>query len=165
MLMYVFSGKLNLLPAYGYTSPFEDLALSLKQIIMPATCLAIFTIASLARQTRSSMLEVIRQDYIRTAWSKGLKERSIVLKHALKNALIPVITLIGLTVSHVIGGSVVIENVFAFPGIGRLMVGSVFGQDYPYVQAIVLLIAVSVTLTNLLVDIAYGWLDPRIRYI
>jgi peptide/nickel transport system permease protein len=110
------------------------------------------------------MLETISQDYIRTAWSKGLTERRIILKHALKNSLIPVITLIGVGVGMVFAGSVLIETVFAIPGVGRLLVSSIFGQDYVVVQAITLVISISILIVNLLVDISYGWFDPRIRY-
>ena len=131
---------------------------------MPVFCLAVFSIAANARQLRSSMLEVIGQDYIRTAWSKGLSERVVILKHAMKNSLIPVITLIGLGVGMIFGGSVLIETIYAIPGVGRLMVSSIFGQDYVVVQAITFVIAVIVLVVNLMVDISYGWLDPRIRY-
>jgi len=131
---------------------------------MPVFCLAVFSIAANARQLRSSMLEVIGQDYIRTAWSKGLCERAVILKHTMKNSLIPVITLIGLGVGMIFGGSVLVETIFAIPGVGRLMVSSIFGQDYVVVQAITFVIAVIVLLVNLFVDISYGWLDPRIRY-
>ena len=110
------------------------------------------------------MLEVIRQDYIRTAWAKGLKERVIITRHALKNGLIPVVTLLGMQVRNIFGGAVLIETVFNIPGIGRLMVQAVFGQDYQVVQAGVLVSAVVVMLSNLIVDLSYGWLDPRIRY-
>jgi peptide/nickel transport system permease protein len=113
---------------------------------------------------RSAILEVIRQDYIRTAWSKGLRERAVIMKHALKNSLIPVITLMGIGLGMVFGGSVLVETVFAIPGIGRLLVTSVFAQDYVVVQSGTLLIAFIVILSNLVVDISYGWLDPRIRY-
>jgi peptide/nickel transport system permease protein len=164
ILMYVFGLNLKWLPIMGYTSPFEDFWLSTKQIIMPVTCLVIFTIAGNARQVRSSMLEVMYQDYIRTAWSKGLRERVVVMKHAFKNALIPIITLAGMGVGSIIGGSVFIETVFNIPGIGRLAVSAVNNQDYPYVQGTTLLIAVAIVLSNLAVDLAYGWLDPRIRY-
>jgi peptide/nickel transport system permease protein len=138
--------------------------MSMKMVIMPVICLALFPIASITRQTRSSMLEVMRQDYIRTAWSKGLKEVIIIVKHALKNGLIPVITLLGMNVGIIIGGSVLIETVFNIPGMGRLAVDAITNQDYPIVQGVVLLIATAVALTNLFVDLSYGWLDPRIRY-
>jgi peptide/nickel transport system permease protein len=164
LMIYAFSIKLHLLPVCGYTSPLDDFWLSTRQIIMPVICLSVFGLASNARLTRSSMLEVIRQDYIRTAWSKGLKERVIINRHALKNSLIPVITMIGMSVSFIFGGSVLIETVFAIPGVGRLLVSSIFGQDYVVVQAITLIIAVVVLLANLVVDICYGWFDPRIRY-
>jgi peptide/nickel transport system permease protein len=164
LLIYVLSMQLNLLPTYGYTSPFENFWLSCRQLVMPVFCLSLFSIASLTRQTRSSMLEVVRQDYIRTAWAKGLKERRIVLKHTVKNALIPVITTLGMQVGLVFGGAVLIETVFNIPGMGRLMKDAVFGHDYQIVQAGVLIIAVVIVLTNILVDISYGWFDPRIRY-
>ncbi len=164
MLVYLFSLQLHWLPVQGYTSPFQDLGKSVRQLIMPIFCLSIFPIASITRQTRSSMLEVMRQDYIRTAWSKGLKERIIVSKHALKNALIPVVTLLGMSLSHIIGGSVIIETVFNIPGMGRMAVNAVFAHDYPVVQGFIFLIAVLIVTVNLIVDISYGWLDPRIRY-
>jgi peptide/nickel transport system permease protein len=131
---------------------------------MPVICLSIFSIASLSRQTRSSMLEVMHHDYIRTAWSKGFTERYIIFRHALKNSLIPIVTLLGLSFSHIIGGSVLIETVFNIPGLGRMAVNAVFAQDYSVVQGFTFLIAVFILLTNLAVDISYGWLDPRIRY-
>jgi peptide/nickel transport system permease protein len=164
MMIYLFGLKLDWLPIAGYTSPLEDFWLSTKQAIMPVICLAITGLAYIARQMRSSMLEVIRQDYIRTAWSKGLSERVVINKHALKNSLIPVITLLGIGIGLVFGGSVLVETVFAIPGIGRLLVTSVFAQDYVVVQSGTLVIATVIILANLLVDVGYGWLDPRIRY-
>jgi peptide/nickel transport system permease protein len=164
LLIYTIGLRLGWLPISGYTSPLEDFWLSTRQVIMPVFCLAVFSIAANARQLRSSMLEVISQDYVRTAWSKGLSERAVILKHAMKNSLIPVITLIGLGVGMIVGGSVLIETIFAIPGVGRLLVSSIFGQDYVVVQAINFVIAVIVLIVNLVVDISYGWLDPRIRY-
>jgi peptide/nickel transport system permease protein len=164
LLIYTVGLKLDWLPITGYTSPFKDFWLSTRQLIMPVICLGVFSLAANARQMRSSMLEVISQDYIRTAWAKGLSERVVVIKHAMKNSLIPVITLIGLGVGLIFGGSVIIETIFAIPGVGRLMVSSIFGQDYVVVQAITFVMAVIVLLVNLIVDISYGWLDPRIRY-
>ena len=164
LLIYFFALYLGWLPVFGYTSPFEDFWLSIKQVIMPVVCLSVFAIASNARQARSSMLEVIRQDYIRTAWSKGLRERSVILGHALKNALIPVVTLIGMMVRNIFGGSVLIETVFNIPGMGRLAVEGILGKDYQVVQGCVLITALIVLASNLVVDISYGWLDPRIRY-
>jgi len=164
MLIYLFGLELRWLPVQGYTSPFDDFWLSSKQLVMPVICMILFPIASNTRQTRSSMLEVMRQDYIRTAWSKGLRERIIIIRHALKNGLIPVITLSGMGFSMIIGGSVIIETVFNIPGMGRLAVTSILNQDYPYVQGIILIVAAFVSIVNLLVDLTYGWLDPRIRY-
>jgi peptide/nickel transport system permease protein len=164
LLIYVFGLKLHWLPIAGYTAPWEDFWLSIRQAIMPVLCLSVFGLASNARQMRSSMLEVIHQDYIRTAWAKGLSEGRIILKHALKNSLIPVITLMGMGVSMVFGGSVIVETVFAIPGIGRLLVSSIFGQDYVVVQAIAFVIASIVLVVNLIVDISYAWLNPKIRY-
>jgi peptide/nickel transport system permease protein len=164
LMIYVFGLYFRWLPVQGYTSPFTNFWLSVKQTIMPVICLAIFSIASGMRQTRSSMLEVIRQDYIRTAWSKGLKERVIVMRHALKNALIPVVTLTGMTVRYLFGGAVLIETVFNIPGIGRMTVDAILSQDYPIVQGATLVTAVTILLSNLIVDLSYGWFDPRIRY-
>ncbi|OGO30160.1 MAG: peptide ABC transporter [Chloroflexi bacterium RBG_16_56_11] len=164
ILIYLLAVKAGWLPVSGFTSPFTDFWKSTRQIIMPVTCLALFPIASLTRLTRSSMLEVIQQDYIRTAWSKGLRERLIISRHTIKNALIPVVTVIGLQVAFIFGGSVLIETVFNINGIGRLMTQAVQNQDYLIVQAGTLIIAIMVVLSNLTVDISYGWLDPRIRY-
>jgi peptide/nickel transport system permease protein len=164
LMIYLFGFYLGWLPMFGYTSPFDDFWLSLKQAIMPVFCLTIFPLAATARQTRSSMLEVVHQDYIRTAYAKGLKEKDVIQRHALKNGLIPVITLKGLTIRQIFGGQVLIESVFNVPGMGRLAVDGIFAHDYAIVQGVILLIATVVTLANLLIDISYGWLDPRIRY-
>ena len=164
LLIYIFSLKLGLLPVYGYTSPFDDFWQSTRQLILPVICLSLFPIGAIARQARSSMLEVTRQDYIRTARSKGLRERIVVIRHMLKNGLIPVVTLAGMQLSQILSGQVLIETVFNIPGMGRLAVDAVFGMDYQVVQAVVLLVAFMVVTANLLVDIAYGWIDPRIQY-
>jgi peptide/nickel transport system permease protein len=164
LMIYFFGLRLRWLPIAGYTSPLDDFWLSTRQVVMPVICLSVYGLASNARQMRSSMLEVIHQDYIRTAWAKGLSERKIILRHALKNSLIPIITLMGMGVGMIFGGSVIVETVFAIPGIGRLLVSSIFGQDYVVVQAITFVIAFIVLLVNLLVDISYAWFDPRIRY-
>jgi peptide/nickel transport system permease protein len=164
LLIYLVGLHLGWLPIQGYTSPFDDFWLSTKKLIMPVFVLATWSMAFLSRQSRSSILEVVRQDYIRTAWAKGLRERVVVSRHVLKNGLIPIITVMGMLLSMTIGGTVVIENVFNIPGMGRLLVSSVFSQDYQVVQASIFVIGVAVVLANLVVDIAYGWLDPRIRY-
>jgi peptide/nickel transport system permease protein len=164
ILIYLLALKAGILPVHGYTSPFQDFWMSIKQVVMPVICLSLFPVASLTRLTRSSMLEVTKQDYIRTAWAKGLRERIIIVRHTIKNALIPVITEMGLQVAFIFGGSVLIETVFNIPGLGRLMTQSVMQQDFQVVQAGTLIIATMVVSVNLLVDISYGWLDPRIKY-
>jgi peptide/nickel transport system permease protein len=164
ILIYALGLYLRWLPIQGYTSPFVDFWRSTRQLVMPVSVLAAWSMAFISRQVRSNMLEVAHQDYIRTAWAKGLEERVVVLRHILKNGLIPVVTVMGIQLSYIIGGSVIIENVFNIPGMGRLMVASVFSQDYQVVQAGILLVGVAVVFMNFLVDISYGWLDPRIRY-
>jgi peptide/nickel transport system permease protein len=164
VLLYILGLKLKWLPIFGFTSPFDNFWLSTKQIILPVFCLSLFSLASLTRQARSSTLEVVRQDYIRTAWAKGLKERTIVLRHIIKNSLIPVVTMLGMQVGFIFGGSVLIETVFSIPGVGRMMRDAVFTQDYQIVQSGVLIISAVVVLANIIVDISYGWFDPRIRY-
>jgi peptide/nickel transport system permease protein len=163
-LMYFFSLLLHWLPTGGYVPPTESFGQSLRAAVMPVICLSLFSVASLTRQTRSAMLEVVSQDYIRTAWSKGLPEWRIILRHTIKNAMIPVITILGLQVGLVFGGSVLIETVFNIPGMGRLMADSLFSHDYQIVQGGTLVIAAVIVLSNLAVDISYGWIDPRIRY-
>lgn len=164
MLILLFGVQLKWLPTMGYTSPFVNFTLSTKQVIMPVLCLAIFPIASNARQARSSLLEILHQDYIRTGWAKGLSARVVILKHALRNGLIPIVTLAGMGIPSIIGGSVLVEQVFNIPGMGRMAVNALFQRDYPYVQAVTLVVTAAVVLSNLLVDLSYGWLDPRIRY-
>jgi peptide/nickel transport system permease protein len=164
LLIYLFSLRLGLLPTGGFVSPLENFGESLRKAILPVWCLSLFSIASLTRQTRSSMLEVVGQDYIRTAWAKGLRERVIIMRHTIKNAMIPVVTILGLQVSLLFGGAVLVEYVFNIPGMGRMMADAVFSHDYQVVQAGVLIIALVVVLSNLIVDISYGWFDPRIRY-
>jgi peptide/nickel transport system permease protein len=164
VLMYIFGVKLHWLPVGGWVSPFVDFGGNLRDIVMPVMCLALFPMASIARQTRSAMLGVLHQDYIRTAWSKGLQQRVVVVKHALRNSLIPIVTMSGMVLGGVVGGAVFEETIFGIPGMGQLTVTSVNSQDYPYIQGITLLVAFVVLVVNLLVDISYGWLDPRIRY-
>jgi len=164
LLMLLFGLRLKLLPVIGFTPISEDVAMHFKGLVMPVICSSIFGMAAIARQTRSSMLEVLHQDYVRTAWSKGLSERVIIYKHALRNGLIPVITTIGLGARGIVGGSTVIETVFAIPGMGRLAVTAVSNQDYAYVQGVIVIIAATVVSINVLIDIIYGWADPRIRF-
>ena len=163
LLVSIFALRLKWLPTYGFTLPWVDFKKSLSQAVMPVICMSVGGIASYTRQTRSSMLEVIRQDYIRTARSKGLGERYIIRKHALKNALIPILTLMGMTLRNTIAGSAVIESVFNIPGIGNLMVQSINLRDYNAVSISILMVSTMTCLCNLLVDIAYAYADPRIR--
>ena len=156
MLILVFSVHFRALPAYGAESP--------KSIIMPALALGVGLAASLSRLTRSSMLEVLGQDYVRTARSKGLSERVVILRHALRNALIPVVTSFGLSLGWLLGGAVVIESVFSWPGLGRLMIDSINIRDITIVQAGLMFFATSFVVINLIVDIVYTLLDPRVRY-
>jgi peptide/nickel transport system permease protein len=136
----------------------------LSQFIAPAIILGIASGASIMRLTRALMLEVLRQDYIRTAWSKGLRERRVVLKHAFKNAIIPVVTIVGIQIGQIASGTVIMETIFGLPGMGRFLVDAIYQRDYPVVQGVNLLIASIVVCINLLVDMTYAYLDPRIRY-
>jgi peptide/nickel transport system permease protein len=164
VLIYVFGLKLGWLPMVNWTPPWEDFGLSVKQSIMPVITLAMVPLAITARQMRSSVLEVNNMDYIRTAWSKGLRQRVIVTRHILKNSLIPVITLLGIGVGIIFGGAVIEESIFAIGGVGRLLVTSVFNHDYVVIQGGTLVLATIIVFVNLIVDISYGWFDPRIRY-
>jgi peptide/nickel transport system permease protein len=164
LMILVFGVWLGWLPVAGYV-PLEDGAWStLRSLLMPAGALGLVQSALIARITRSSMLDVLREQYILAGRAKGLEERSIVYKHALKNAIIPTLTVVGITFALLIGGAVVIETVFNIPGVGRLIISAVLRRDYPVVQGVVLLIAVTYTLINLLIDLAYLAIDPRIRY-
>ncbi|HBY98230.1 MAG: ABC transporter permease [Ardenticatenaceae bacterium] len=164
MFILLFSLRLHWLPPSGYTSLAADPLESLKQMLMPAFSLAFVLSAEVARMTRASLLEVLNQDYIRTARAKGLPERAVLLRHGLKNAMIPVVTVIGLQLGRLFGGAVVVETVFALPGLGRLLVDSIFARDFPVVQGVVLFMALMVVISNLFVDLLYVYLDPRIRY-
>jgi peptide/nickel transport system permease protein len=164
VMIYVFGLKLRWFPIGGYTSPAKDLWMNLRQIAMPAVCLAIPGLAVIARQMRANMLEVIRQDYIRTAWAKGMSEKTVIFRHAFKNSIIPVLTILGASLGMILGGAVIIETIFAIPGIGRLMALSVLSKDYAVIQSTTLFLGFVTVIVNLLVDIAYCWCDPRIRY-
>ncbi len=152
------------LPPLEYVPPHVDPLTNLRQFIFPAVSLGAFSSAVIMRMTRSTMLEVLRQDYVRTAWAKGLRERVVIWRHALKNALIPVVTIAGLQFNTLLGGTVIIESLFGLPGVGSLTLFAVTNRDYPQLQANVVFFAVVYVLVNLAVDLLYGWLDPRIRY-
>jgi peptide/nickel transport system permease protein len=148
----------------SYTSPVQDLGNNIRMMWLPALILGINLTGGVMRFTRTTLLEVLRQDYIRTAWAKGLRERTVVTRHALRNSLIPVVTIIGLELPLLIGGTVIIETVFNLPGVGRYVVDSFNQLDYPIAQGVTLLLALAVIFANLAVDITYVYLDPRIRY-
>jgi len=152
------------IPPVGYTSLWVDPWRNLQQFLLPAAVLGFRLAAATMRMTRSTVLEVLREDYVRTAWAKGLAGRIVVYKHALKNALIPVVTIIGGQLGVLLAGTVVVETIFALPGMGRLTVEAILYRDYPVVQTNVMLVAGTLVTLNLLVDLSYAWLDPRIRY-
>ena len=151
-------------PITNYKGFFDDPLLNMQAMVLPAVAGGLATGAIIMRFLRSQMLEVLRQDYVRTAWSKGLGERAVILRHALKNALIPVLTVISLLLAIVASGNVVLETLFQLPGIGFYVVNAIQQHDYPVVQGVVLVVAAGLVFVNLLVDMAYAWLDPRIRY-
>jgi ABC-type dipeptide/oligopeptide/nickel transport system permease component len=155
LLILVFAVGLHLLPTSGNNGPLN--------LILPAVTLGSVVMALLARLTRTTMLEVLNEDYVRTAWAKGLPGRSVILGHAFRNVAVPLVTALGLQIGNLLGGAVVVETVFAWPGIGQLVVSSIFQRDYPVVQGVLMLAATIFVVLNLLVDLSYGYLDPRIR--
>ena len=164
LLILLFALMLRWFPAGGYVPLSQNPAESLRLMLLPAFALGTGLAAVLMRQIRSAMLEVLSQDYVTTARSKGLAHRQVVVRHALKNALIPVITVIGVQVGRLMGGAVVIETIFSVPGMGKLAVSSIFFRDFPVVQAVVLILGIAILFSNLITDLLYGVLDPRVRY-
>lgn len=171
LLMILFGLKLGWFPISGvYSLNFDELSFFGKiidvahHLVLPVVTLSLLGLASLSRYMRSSMLEVIRQQYIDAARARGLSERTVIFKHALRNALLPIITILGLSLPDIIGGSVIIETIFAYPGIGRLGYEAIMARDYPVVMGILTIVAFLTLFGNLLADIMYGWADPRIRY-
>ncbi len=164
MLVYIFAVLLRWLPPSGFTPPGQDPVLSLKMLIMPAIVLGTHSAAVLMRQGRSALIEVLEQDYIVTARAKGLREKLVINRHAIKNAMIPVVTILGLQVGHLVSGAAITETVFAIPGVGRAAVDAIFFRDYPMLQGAVLMLTLAAMIGNLLADLAYAYLDPRIRY-
>lgn len=163
LLILVFSVNLQWLPVGGMSNPFYTMD-GIKELILPAITLGTGSAAMIARMTRSSMLEVIRADYVRTARAKGVKEKNVIWIHTLKNAMIPIITVIGLNFGLLLGGTIITEKVFAINGVGRLMIDAIAARDFPMVQGSVLLVATLFVLVNLIVDIVYTYIDPRIKY-
>lgn len=163
LLILFFAVRLDLLPPSGYVSLATDPVEGIKRMILPAIVLGTAESATIMRQTRSSMLEVLSQDYVRTARAKGLRNRTVIIRHALRNALIPVTTILGLRIGNILGGAVIVETIFALPGMGRLAVQGIFAQDFPVTMAFVLLVAFVVAIANLITDITYALIDPRIQ--
>jgi peptide/nickel transport system permease protein len=164
LLVYVFAVVLRWVPPSGFTSPWVDPLLSVRMLILPAIVLGTHSAAVIMRQGRSALMEVLEQDYITTARSKGLGDSSVVARHALKNAMIPIVTVVGLQVGSLVSGAAITETVFAIPGVGRAAVDAIFFRDYPVLQGAVLVLTLAVLIANLLTDVAYAYLDPRIRY-
>src|SRR5579863_7074683 len=164
VLIYIFSIATRLLPVQGYVAPSDGLQPFLSHLVMPSIALGLVYIALIARITRASMLDVLAQDYIRTAQAKGLPNEKVLIRHALRNAAVPIVTIIGIGVALLIGGVVVTETVFAIPGLGRLTVDAILRRDYPIIQGVILIFSAAYVLVNLLVDLSYTLLDPRIRY-
>ncbi|SUB00799.1 Glutathione transport system permease protein gsiC [Pannonibacter phragmitetus] len=164
IFIQVFSLQLRWLPVQGYTAPSQDFGKFLTRAILPCLTLATIYIALIARMTRASMLEVLGEDYIRTARAKGLREKAVLFRHALRNASVPILTIIGTGFALLISGVVVTESVFNIPGIGRLTVDAILARDYPVIQAMILLTSAIYVFINLMIDVAYSLLDPRIRY-
>jgi peptide/nickel transport system permease protein len=164
LLVYIFSVLLRWIPPSGFTSPLADPGLSIRMLVLPAIVLGTHSAAVIMRQGRSALMEVLEQDYITAARSKGLGDRVVVGRHALKNAMIPIITIIGLQVGSLVSGAAITETVFAIPGVGRAAVDAIFFRDYPVLQGAVLVLTLAVLIANLLTDLAYAYLDPRIRY-
>jgi len=162
-LLLLFTSRVfGWVPPLNYVSPFDDPIANLSQFILPAISISVFTMAIVMRMVRATMLEVLGQDYVRTARAKGVSRRKVISKHALRNALIPVITIVGFEIGVLIGGAAIIETIFGLPGIGYVLLQAISGRDYPVIQAMTLLIAFTFIFANLLVDILYGVLDPRI---
>jgi peptide/nickel transport system permease protein len=163
MLIVLFSLKLGWLPSIGYASPLDDPLRFLQHVFLPALVMGTDLAAPLTRYIRAEMLEQLKQDYVRTAWAKGLPSRRVIVRHALKNSLIAAVTVVGLQTARLLGGSTIVETVFSWPGVGRLLIEGIYARDYPIVQGAVLVIAVTYVMINLVVDIVYKWLDPRIK--
>jgi len=164
IFIMVFSLMLGWLPPSGWRDPFREPLQSLRFMVLPAVTLGMALAAGIMRQTRSSLLDTLSQDYLRTAQAKGLNDRQVIVRHALRNALIPVVTVAGLMVGRMLGGAVIIETIFAIPGLGRTVVDAIFSRDFPIVQGAVLMMAFIVLAVNLIVDLLYSFIDPRIRY-
>ena len=164
LMIYLFAVKLGWFPVAGYYNPSEGLWPWFHRLLMPAFATGVIVMALITRMTRATVLEVLKEDYIRTAWAKGLASRTVLMRHALRNAALPIVTVIGIGLAGVLGGLVVTEQVFAIPGLGRLLVNAILARDYPIIQGTILVISFIYVFVNLLVDISYAYFDPRIKY-
>lgn len=164
ILMYVFAVRLEIVPVAGYVHPGENLGAFFHRLVLPVLATGLVVMALITRMTRATVLEVLGEDYIRTARAKGLVESTVLIRHALRNAILPIITVIGVGFALLLGGVVVTENVFAIPGLGRLLVNAISHRDYPVIQGTILVLSAIYAVVNLMVDISYAFLDPRIRY-
>ncbi len=164
ILMYVFAVRLEIVPVAGYVHPGENLGAFFHRLVLPVIATGLVVMALIARMARATVLEVLGEDYIRTARAKGLVESTVLIRHALRNAILPIITVIGVGFALLLGGVVVTENVFAIPGLGRLLVNAISHRDYPVIQGTILVLSAIYAVVNLMVDISYAFLDPRIRY-
>ncbi len=164
ILIFFFAVKIPLFPAAGYVAPSEDFISYLHRLALPALATGVIIMALIARMTRATVLETLNEDYVRTARSKGLSEKLVLIRHALRNAALPIITVVGLGVAALLSGLVVTESVFGIPGLGRLLLNAIVSRDYPIIQGTILIISVVYVMINLLVDISYAFFDPRVRY-
>ena len=164
VLMIIFGVKLEWLPVAGYVAPTQDFSAFISRMVMPTLATGLVVMSWIARMTRATVLETLNEDYIRTARAKGLTENVVLIRHALRNAILPIVTVIGMVFAGLLGGVVVVESVFAIPGLGRLMVNAIQNRDLPLIQGVIMLSAVFISFMSLVVDVAYAYLDPRIRY-
>ena len=164
LMIFLFAVQLGIFPAAGYVAPTEDFGAFLHRMIMPAVATGVVLMALIARMTRATVLETLNEDYVRTARAKGLAEKAVLIRHALRNAALPILTVIGLGVAGVLSGVVITESVFAIPGLGRLLINSILARDYPIIQGVILIVSAVYVFINLLVDLSYAYFDPRVRY-
>ena len=164
LVVLVLSRGFDWLPPLGYAELWEDPWTNIRQMFLPALALGFYDMAFIARVTRSSMMEILREDYMRTARAKGLRETAVLVRHGLKNAVLPILTISGWQFGRLFGGTVIIEKIFLIPGVGQLLIDAIYQRDFPTIQAVIVIVALSIVVVNLLVDLLYGWLDPRIRY-
>jgi peptide/nickel transport system permease protein len=164
LMIFLFAVKLGIFPAAGYVAPTEGFFPFLHRMIMPALATGVVLMAFIARMTRATVLETLNEDYVRTARAKGLAEKAVLIRHALRNAALPILTVIGLGIAGVLSGVVITESVFAIPGLGRLLINSILARDYPIIQGVILVVSAVYVFINLLVDLSYAYFDPRVRY-